>query len=224
MQKYLNAVALDYLGPHMLKRFKNDAAKAYIHGRTEDCDVFPLLPHLPEKVENILNIGGGAGVFEPLIFNHLNRPKITLVDKADRLAPDGVTYSLKNLAEDFWRANGIGSEQSRFLTPENYERFACDRHYDVIVSFRALAFLFPYDWYGPFIEKYLRPGGILVIDIKRIGSEFDRGVNQAIHNRFGASPDTAEQVITKLKNAIGPVKHVIYDSPNSTRIVFEREN
>lgn len=223
LEKYLD-INKDYVGPELIKKHNGSPTWAYLKGRIYDKDLAPLISTIGTNIRDVLDIGGGIGAFEAQLHHHLKQKtqSLTVVDKTTREV-DGHTFSMKTLVEEFWQANGIPKKAARFLevgTPET-EKALSEKQYDLVVSFRALSFLFPYEWYGSYIKSNLKIGGFLVLDIKKVGSEFDKNCDADIHARFGPNPKTHTEVIQMLEQELGPAK-VISDNPNSTRVIVQR--
>lgn len=187
-------------------------AEAYFNGRVASdwINIKPLIPRL-EDGANVLDIGSGIGGINILIGQRYGAgTHITLVDKSDRQGSSVIEEGVKLVSE-----NAPGTTV-RGLEPGSPE--ILDRQYDLIISMRGLAYMFPYSFYAEEIKSQLKMGGILILDVAK---RQDEG-SSILEDRFGGSSYTQFlQVVQELSATIGsPAK--IREGADLTRFVIQR--
>jgi len=194
-----------------------------LHGRRglphdEAYYLFRVLPdweqlrlHIPAKTTAVLDIGCGIGGIDFLLHRNLKRAKLTLIDKAER-PQNGQTFNVLECAEQFLQANGVPGKDIQTVSsqaPDLFERLQ-KRRYDLIVSLRALGYMFPYDVYASMIPNLLRPRGRLILDLQTMDRDTLRSrTDDVIYQRFlQAGFPSEDQVIARLEADVGPVTEV----------------
>lgn len=218
-QRYLDLNGQDVLNPSLIRDYKGNATEAYIYGRILKIDIIDLLPHLDSSLGHVLNIGGGAGVWEAFIAGFRDLLSTTLVDKTSRDI-NGEEFQLNTIAADIWSKNSNHPSRYIEVSPHSMKQLQ-DRKYRTIVSFRALAFRFPYSYYEHLIKSQLELGGTLIIDIKKTGSNLEKAMDLITAQRFEEDNQTHLEIIQHIEQTIGPVT-IIRENANSLRIVARR--
>ena len=80
-------------------------------------------------------------------------------------APEALLDPL-GCARAFLRANGVGPERIRCLTSDRPEAIA-EFRYDLVVSMRSWAYLYPLSTYLDVVLAALKPGGVLILDVAK---------------------------------------------------------
>ena len=170
-----------------------------------------LRPCITRQSVKALDIGCGIAGVDLLLHRHLKRARLTLVDKADR-RQNGKTFNLLQAAGEFLQTNGVPANHFELIdsqAPDLFERLQ-KRKYDLIISLRALGYMFPYDTYASVIPGLLTSGGRLILDVHVMDVPTLRSkVDDVIFQRFveAGFPSTA-QVIAQIENEVGPVAEI----------------
>ena len=120
-------------------------AQRYIYGRNF-FDWKVISPHLPKNLKNSLHLGSGVGIFDLVMINHYHKnqqtPHFTLVDLVKR-----GEYNIIDVAKTVMTTNQVPAKSHRLVSAEQAQPIK-DRKYDLIISLRGLAFMFPYTFYS----------------------------------------------------------------------------
>jgi SAM-dependent methyltransferase len=130
-----------------------------------------LKPYLPPSAEAILDIGCGmAGIDVPL-YRHFGAPKIFLLDATQKdpihygFKPRAAFYNSLNAARDLLIKNGVPEKDiNLFVATENFD--VPKVKFDLIFSLIAWGFHFPIETYLNNVYNALKPGGVLIIDVR----------------------------------------------------------
>ena len=192
----------------------SSCSEAYFRGRVwgDWESIENHLPHIEPDTEsvNILDLGSGVAGINIALINRYENADITLVDKSNRQGFDvqklGVSLLKRNFSEIEVRGLGLGSKEIRV------------KSYDLIVSLRALGYMFPYAYYAETIRRCLKRNGSLILDIS---TRRDDG-NEIIRRRFGKDSGTCMvEVFAELARAIG-VPKVIFKGLDYYRVHVTR--
>ncbi|WLG97381.1 hypothetical protein [Pseudomonas sp. FP198] len=148
------------------------ASKAYVKN---------VLPYLPEKCTNILDIGCGIGLVPLLIHNYLQgeKPKLYLFDQsvdmksltpAD-IAPTGFNETYKftaslEITKQFLLLNGV-EEKNIALCEVGAWSLEGAGPFDCVISRKSWGFHYPIDEYLGAVSKELSSTGIVITDVRR---------------------------------------------------------
>ncbi|MFT5448975.1 MAG: SAM-dependent methyltransferase, partial [Gammaproteobacteria bacterium] len=134
------------------------ALDAYFRGRVWH-DWLTIKEHLPACDALIsLDIGSGVGGVNVAIgAHHDGEIDITAVDKARRQG-----FNVHQLAVDFATAN-LDAVTIRGLPPG--DEAIGEKQYDLVTSFRGLCYMFPFSDYAQIIDRSLKPGGSMIVDV-----------------------------------------------------------
>jgi len=125
----------------------------------------------PIAPKTISDIGCGYAVFD-LFAAKAYKSKIHLIDvEQNNISHFGFedkasAYSNLTTAKAFLTKNGIPSVDITLSNPEKTEIMDTEP-VDLAVSFLACGFHFPIDSYMPYFKEKVRPGGHIIIDIRR---------------------------------------------------------
>lgn len=134
-------------------------------------DYAQLADSLPtDGVECVTDIGSGYGLIDLFLFRrygcHVQLVDIESSPERDHnFAARGAGYTSLDVARNFLRANGVPDD--RIVTRNPNHQPLPERRSDLIVSLLSLAFHYPFDTYSGYIGANLKPGGTLVIDVRR---------------------------------------------------------
>ena len=123
-----------------------------------------------DGIGTVTDIGSGYGLVD--VFLHRRyRCNLQLVDieqSAERdhnFATRGAGYCALPVARRFLRGNGVPDDQIATCNP-TIEALP-ETPSDLVVSLLSLAFHYPFETYRDYIASNLRPGGTLLIDVRR---------------------------------------------------------
>jgi SAM-dependent methyltransferase len=131
---------------------------------------------LPPQAERILDIGCGMAGIDVRLFEHYDRrPYLYLMDKA-RL--DLIYYGYKakaafyndiQTARRLLNQNGVPDTHIRFVEAEATGIDQANTDFDLVISTIAWGFHFPLSTYLDEVLRSLRPGGRIIVDIRKGG-------------------------------------------------------
>jgi SAM-dependent methyltransferase len=139
----------------------------------------PLLD--PFRPGRIADIGCGYAIFD-LFAYHAWASHLLLIDIEDTeqrhfgFQDEGAAYTSLPTAQAFLAANGVPPDRVTTWNPEQAD-LADDAPVDLAVSLLSCGFHYPVDMYMPFFRFGVRPGGVIVLDLRA-------GKSQAIRDRL----------------------------------------
>jgi len=127
-------------------------------------DVWHLYKYIPQKINNILNIGAGIGLFE-LYLNYVNKKikNFTIIEK-NNLDHNNELINVLDMAKETIFANNLEGKFSFYddLDFNNiYDKF------DLILSFRSWCYKYDIDVYLDFVMKCITINSVIIIDIRK---------------------------------------------------------
>lgn len=146
-----------------------------------------LVPHLPRGATELMDIGCGLAAPDLAISRRLPKVSFSLLDQdrfEDRphygFEAEGSAYNSLGETRSFLIKNGLTTE--RFLTTDLLsECFPKGKSMDAVISLLSWGFHFPVGTYINEVFDVLRPGGVLILDVRLGTNGF--GV---LSKRFGA--------------------------------------
>ena len=137
-------------------------------------------PFLPERAPRILDIGSGLGGIDVLLNRHYGGSvEVCPLDGRDDPAlvvEHARTFNSEKATRSFLNSNGV--------TRVNY--FAANalpppKPFNLIVSFASWCFHYPPVAYLRFAQECLRPGGRLIVDMRRERPEWRKQLEARFH-------------------------------------------
>ncbi len=139
-------------------------------------DILILNKFLPNKADQILDIGAGIGLFE-VFLNNLYRSKsnVSIIEVNDLLEiehhkKEKETKKLSsplhvlNLAKKFLDKNNISNIN---LIDSKHVYNKLDKPYNLVISLRSWGYLFKLDEYLDFVTSNLASDGVVIVDINK---------------------------------------------------------
>lgn len=129
--------------------------------------------YLPEPCQRVVDIGCGVGGLEVFLWADLRRPTFYLVDKTELskgrglygYRETGAAYNDNEVTRGLLRANGVPDANMDFC--EASERLEeIDGKIDLVVSLSSCGFHYPVGEYLDRVVQWLRPGGVVIFDIR----------------------------------------------------------
>ena len=120
---------------------------------------------------SIADIGCGYGLFDMFMAATYNS-KILLIDLENNdkrnfgFSEEGAAYSNLSTAVNFLKANDVDPRSIKKMNPEKEDILSAEP-VDLAVSFLACGFHFPVNVYLPFFEKKVKPGGHIILDLRK---------------------------------------------------------
>lgn len=149
--------------------------KAYCDGLHENLDQIRHL--LPEKIEGVLDIGGGMGGIDALLNHEFGGTLDVVIVDGDRdkpIAPKpdaGKTYSNCSAACEFLEANGVLHPKFLIAPAEPATKF--DKAFlstiepvDLVLGIQAWGFHFPPSVHMPLAYAFSKVGTIWILDVR----------------------------------------------------------
>lgn len=138
-----------------------------------------MLPALPRQCSSVLDIGGGvSGLCVRLNEHYDGRLHVAVLDGKNTLAVverHNQPFSNATVTQNFLRLNGVRSQS--FFAPED----EIDEVFSLVVSTQAWCFHIAPCVYMEKVKKALRPGGTLIVDVRRAHPEW----SQQLEMEFG---------------------------------------
>lgn len=143
---------------------------------------------LPQKASSILDIGCGVAGIDVLLSNHYKgEVDIFLIDKTHvdsevyyGFKKRGSFYNSLQVSENLLKVNGIASNRIHVWEATKDNRITFEVGFDVIISLISWGFHYPITTYLDGAYGKLRPGGVLIVDVRR-----NTGGEEEIGNKFG---------------------------------------
>ena len=157
----LNSIVLEK-GPLLVERAVNVVG-------AEFAELRPILDEISPK--SIADIGCGYGLFDLFVAKAYSA-KIHLIDIENNTNrnfgynEDAIANSRLSVAVEFLGKNGVDRSTITSLNPENDDIMAIEP-VDLAVSFLACGFHFPVDKYMPFFTQKVKPGGYIILDLRK---------------------------------------------------------
>lgn len=168
-----------------LRRHPEAFREAYQAGLWQTMDT--LMDHLPERCEAVLDVGAGVGginlnIAGSYIVRQGHAPKVHLLDarRGDGAVKfHGEPFGNETIARRFLRANALEvaayhdaeeTAAASALLPEP----GSDPTFDLVVSFAAWGFHFRPALYADWVLSKMRPGGRVILDVRRGKPEWER--------------------------------------------------
>lgn len=129
-----------------------------------------IAPYLPAKAAATLDIGCGMAGIDVLLWRHYGDPVVNLLDGTGDTAvrilfhPTMSPYNSMPVARALLEANGVPPKRIVEWAPDpSLTPPPCD----LVVSLLSWGFHYPVATYLPLVERCLRPGGRLILDVRR---------------------------------------------------------
>jgi SAM-dependent methyltransferase len=122
------------------------------------------------RVEQLVDIGCGYALIDVWFYRKF-ACDLLLIDieasfhRDHNFASDGAGYASLDIARELLASNDVPRERVRTCNPSKASLPAV--RCDMFVSLLSLAFHFPLQTYSEYVTQCLRPGGLLLIDIRR---------------------------------------------------------
>lgn len=136
-----------------------------------------IRPHLPERPSTVLDIGCGVAGIDALLYAHFEAhgPELFLLDKSaveDRVfyqfEEKGAFYNSLGTARRLLESSGVPSHRiSTFEATEDNRIPLEDASVDLMLSLISWGFHYPVETYLDEACRVLRPGGRLILDVRR---------------------------------------------------------
>lgn len=184
----------------------------YLHFRGMG-DGLDLLRTVEAGVEKILEIGGGISASTLFLLQHLEAagqtPSVMFAEQPQR-SMHGKDFDMQAIVFEFFRNNGVDLKRLQFIdgTREQGRKLITEnRPFDLVYSFRSLAYHFPLDIYFPYIKDSVTKGGAFLTDVRRV----------AWYDFFSELPPTF-RVASKLRSHFN-VTLTVFSSRDKVRIL-----
>lgn len=162
------------------------------YGEMMGAEFAEITPHLPLRAAAVLDIGCGVGGLDVLLSRHYAQqggaPQLYLVDKTEvspriyyGFHPSAAVYNSLAVTGELLAANGVDAAHVHLIDAADFAA-QVPGGLDVALSLYAWGFHFPVDTYLDAVHERLRPGGVLILDVRR-----HSGGEERLRARF---PDT----------------------------------
>jgi SAM-dependent methyltransferase len=159
--------ALAYIEMHRT-HLRGDLKALYAEDVARDYEM--IRPHLPARAAATLDIGSGMAGIDVLLWRHYGDPVVNLLDGTGQtevrvLFQQSMSpYNSMSVARRLLEANGVPAERIVEWPPDPALSLPpCD----LVVSLLSWGFHFPVATYLPLVERCLRPGGRVILDVRK---------------------------------------------------------
>ena len=127
-------------------------------------DVWHINKYIPKKINNIINIGAGIGLFE-LYLNHLNKEinHFCIIEK-NNLNHNNELIDVLDMAKETISVNNLDKKFS-FYDDMNFNKI--NDKFDLIFSFRSWCYKYDIDVYLDFVLRSITLNSVIIIDIRK---------------------------------------------------------
>ena len=150
-----------------------------------------LKKYLPERPENILDIGCGVAGIDILLYKHYSQkdcnPSFYLLDKTEinskvyyGLEKEAAYYSSLDVAKQLLIENGV-DKLKIFIQEATGSPVFLNKKFDLVISLISWGFHYPVSTYLDEVYNSLNMGGTLIIDVRK-----DSGGEELLKNKFGS--------------------------------------
>lgn len=148
-------------------------------------DFVPSLPALPHRINNVLNIGAGVGLFDIYLkglFPDVSLNFIELEEEYDEITHfdmrleklEGKINAIFLLKENLNKNN---LKKTKIFTPLEVRKIK-ESSIDLVLSFRSWSYLYPVETYSDLVNKILTSNGKIICDVlKNNYKDFSRTFN-----------------------------------------------
>jgi len=180
IQKKIRKIFGRYLFTNFFINFFNPISKINYKLNNEfESEFKQLIKYLPNKVENVADIGCGLGIINILINNHFNKKiDFTLIDR-DKIEskvsygfdPKGQFYNNFKLTSDLLIGNGIKKERLNLIDVNNKNNLTTK--FDLVISLLSMGYHYPITQYLKFFIKNTHKKTIFIFDIANEHTKFE---------------------------------------------------
>jgi len=180
IQKKIRKIFGRYLFTNFFINFFNPISKINYKLNNEfESEFKQLIKYLPNKVENVADIGCGLGIINILINNHFNKKiYFTLID-SDQIErkvsygfhPKGQFYNSFKLTSDLLIGNGIKKERLNLVDVDNKNKLKTK--FDLVISLLSMGYHYPITQYLKFFIKNTHKETIFIFDIANEHTKFE---------------------------------------------------
>ncbi len=134
-----------------------------------------IRPALPEQCSAILDVGCGIGGIDVMLNRHYaeSRPTFFLLDKTQvdsvyyGFKSKGAFYNSLDVAKEVLIANGVAGEKIELVQATEHNRIEIEGPVDLVISLISWGFHYPVETYLDRVHELLRPGGHLILDVRK---------------------------------------------------------
>lgn len=134
-----------------------------------------LLPHIPRPCKCLLDIGAGVAGVDACLSSLLDhRVDLYLLDKTlteERVyyhfQPRGSFYNSLDVARELLISNGVPTERIHLKEVVETNALLDVPSLDAVISLLSWGFHYPVDMYLAQVFALLRPGGVLILDVRK---------------------------------------------------------
>lgn len=164
----INRRAFEYLSAQVgeldnLKSVPHVWERAYERNTVERMN--NILPHIPDQVNSILDVGSGLGGIDILLSRWFDgMPSITLLDGSSFgsiVEKHDEPFNSATVALDFQRENGV--HNVRFMEHNNLK----PAKFDLIISFRAWCFHIAPVAYLEYVKSACHANTVIIVDVRK---------------------------------------------------------
>ena len=125
-------------------------------------DIWHLHKYIPKKINQIINIGAGIGLFE-IYLNHIreNIQNFTIIEK-ENLFHSNKLIDVLTMSKDTISSNKL--QNFLFYNDKNYSKINCK--FDLVLSFRSWCYKYDIETYLKFVLDSINKDSVVIVDIR----------------------------------------------------------
>ena len=136
-----------------------------------------IINYLPQKSQNILDIGSGLGIINIFLNNFYEDAYFTLIDKnyvekkvLYGFDERGQFYNDFNITFDFLKSNGIKEEHLDLVNVDSIKKI--NKKFDLVISLLSLGYHYPLQQYIEFLKKNSHKKTVFIFDLAEEYNDF----------------------------------------------------
>ncbi len=137
-----------------------------------------IINYLPQKNQNILDIGSGLGIINIFLNNFYEDAYFTLIDKnyvekkvSYGFDEIGQFYNDFNITFDFLKINGIKEEHLDLVNVDSIKKI--NKKFDLVISLLSLGYHYPLQQYIEFLKKNSHKKTVFIFDLAEQYNDFN---------------------------------------------------
>jgi SAM-dependent methyltransferase len=168
--------------------FKNRIKKLFNLDMRDEYD--RIKNYLPDRASSILDIGCGVAGIDALLHEHYqnDNPKFFLFDKTELnekvyygIKKEAAFYNSLSVAKSLLENNGVPPQNIHLQEADLDRAIKFSEKFDLVISLISWGFHYPASTYLDRVYELLKPGGALIIDVRKgVGGEEE--VRNKFHN------------------------------------------
>ena len=162
-----------------------------------------IINYLPQKNQNILDIGSGLGIINIFLNNFYEDAYFTLIDKnyvekkvSYGFDEIGQFYNDFNITFDFLKINGIKEEHLDLVNVDSIKKI--NKKFDLVISLLSLGYHYPLQQYIEFLKKNSHKKTVFIFDLAEQYNDFNIITKMFYHTTIIKNNSSVKQSYNRL--------------------------